>query len=89
MAHHLGIRGDIAGYRYRTLVSYAKNYGRYRDGDALKSTNTAILLEVNKHVPQWWDLDFSLSLGADLGTQFGNSYGVMFSVVKRGIIWNN
>lgn len=58
MAHHLGIRGDIAGYRYRTLVSYAKNYGRYRDGDALKSTNTAILLEVNKQVPQWWNLDF-------------------------------
>ena len=88
MAHHLGIRGDIAGYRYRTLVSYAKNYGRYRDGDALKSTNTAILLEVNKQVPQWWNLDFSLSLGADLGTQFGNSFGVMFSVAKRGIIWS-
>lgn len=87
MAHHIGIRGDIFGYRYRTLVSYAKNYGRYGDGDILKSVNTAFLLEVKKQVPQWWNLEFSLSLGADVGTQFGNSFGVMFSVTKRGIIW--
>jgi len=86
-AHHIGIRGDIDGYRYRTMVSYAKNYGRYRDGDNLKSTNTAILLEVKKQIPELWDLDVSLSLGADIGTQFGNSYGVMFSIAKRGIIW--
>nr|MBP7965323.1 hypothetical protein [Paludibacteraceae bacterium] len=86
-AHHLGIKGDVFGFRYRTLVSYAKNYGRYGDGDALKSTNTAILLEVKKQIPQAWNLDFSLSFGADIGTQFGNSYGVMFSVAKRGLIW--
>lgn len=86
-AHYLGIKGDVFGFRYRTLVSYAKNYGRYGDGDALKSTNTAILLEVKKQIPQAWNLDFSLSFGADIGTQFGNSYGVMFSVAKRGLIW--
>jgi hypothetical protein len=31
-------------------------------------------------------LDFSLAFGADIGSQFGNSYSVMFSVTKRGII---
>lgn len=87
MAHHIGIKGDIYGYRYRTLISHAKNYGRYADGDALKSTNTAILVEVKKQFPKAWNLDFSLSLGADIGSQFGNSFGVMFSVAKRGIIW--
>ena len=41
---------------------------------------------IKKQIPELWDLDISLSLGADIGTQFGNSYGVMFSIAKRGII---
>ncbi|MGI6471132.1 MAG: capsule assembly Wzi family protein [Paludibacteraceae bacterium] len=86
MAHHIGLKGNIYGYRYRTLVTYAENYGLYNDGDALKSTNTAILLEVKKQFPKAWNLDFSLAFGADIGSQFGNSYSVMFSVTKRGII---
>ena len=43
MVHHIG-KGNIYGYRYRTLVTYAENYGLYNDGDAPKSINTAILL---------------------------------------------
>ncbi len=88
VTHHIGIKGNIYGFRYRALVSHAKNYGRYADdNDLMKSQNTALLLEVKKHVPQAWNLDFSLSLGADIGTQFGNSFGVMISIAKRGIIW--
>ena len=32
-------------------------------------------------------MEFGLSLAADIGTQFGNSFGAMVSIAKRGIIW--
>ncbi len=89
MAHYFALKGDIYGFRYRALASYAKNYGTYSTGDATFSTNTALLLEVTKLVPQAWGLEFSLSLAADFGTQFGNDFGVMVSVAKRGIIWSS
>ncbi len=89
MAHYFAMRGDIYGFRYRAVASYAKNYGTYATGDATFSTNTALLLEVTKLVPQAWGLEFSLSLAADFCTQFGNDFGVMVSVAKRGIIWKS
>lgn len=86
MAHHIGIRGDIYGFRYRALCTYADNYGRYRR-DA-RSSNTAVLIEVKKTVEQAWGLEFGLALAGDFGTQYGNSFGAMISVCKQGIIKN-
>ncbi len=84
MMHFVGVQGDIYGYRYRLQASHAKNYGLYVA--PLETTNTALLLEVNKHVPQAWGLDFAVSLAADLGSQFGNSFGLLLSIRKQGII---
>ena len=86
--HHLGVRGDIYGFQYRFKASYARNYGNDNSSRAILSTNTALLLEVFKNVPQAWGLDFGLRLGADIGTQFGNSFGAQIMVCKRGIICN-
>lgn len=88
-AHLVGARGNIFGYRYRVLCSYAKNYGQYytNPGSQLLSTNTAWLLEVSKHVEKAWGLDFSVSLAGDAGSQFGNTFGVMLSVKKIGILY--
>lgn len=83
-AHHAGIRGDIYGYKYRVIVNHAENYGRYSKPD--RSSNTAVLLEVKKHVPQAWGLDFGLTLAGDFGTQYGNCFGAMLTVRKEGII---
>jgi hypothetical protein len=84
MAHHIGIRGDIYGYRYRVLVNHAENYGRY--SAPLRNNNTAVLMEVKKHVPQAWGLDFGVSLASDFGTQYGNCFGAMITISKRGLI---
>lgn len=84
MAHHVGLKGDIFGYRYRALFTYADNYGSY--GHPARSNNAAFLLEVKKHVPQAWGLDFGLSLAGDFGTQYGNMFGGMITISKRGII---
>lgn len=82
--HHVGVEGDIYGYEYRVLASFVKNYKKY--GSPYVSDNTAVLLEVRKHVERAWGLDFGLSVGMDYGSQFGNSVGVMFTIAKRGVI---
>lgn len=83
-AHHIGIRGDIFGFRYRLLGTFADNYGRY--AAPLRSNNTALLLEVKKNVPQAWGLDFGISLAGDFGTQYGNCFGAMLTISKQGLI---
>lgn len=84
MAHHVGVRGDIYGFRYRAICTYADNYGDYRG--PLRTHNTALLLEVKKNVPQAWNLEFGLAVGGDFGTQFGNTFGAMITVTKKGLI---
>lgn len=88
MAHYIGLRGDIFGFRYRLICSYAKNYGQYATNpySQLLSTNTSLLLEVNKHVEKAWGLDFGLSLGSDIGNQFGNTFGAMLTIRKQGLL---
>lgn len=84
--HHLGIRGNIHGFRYRLLCSHTRNFGNDNTSKQLLSTNSAVLLEVTKHVEKAWGLDFSLSLAGDFGSQFGNQLGAMFTIRKQGII---
>jgi len=84
--HHFGVRGDIYGFQYRFKASYARNYGDNSRSRAVLSDNTALLLEVYKHVPQAWGLDFGLRLAGDFGTQFGNQFGAQITIVKKGII---
>ena len=86
MVHHVGIRGDLYGFRYRVLVSYAQNYGTNVTKRDRLSENTALLLEVKKHVPQAWGLDFGLKLAGDFGTQWGNQFGAQITISKQGII---
>ena len=84
--HHFGVRGDIYGFIYRFKASYARNYGIDNTSRDVLNSNTALLLEVSKHVPQAWGLHFGLRLAADLGTQWGNQFGAQITIVKKGII---
>jgi hypothetical protein len=84
--HHIGIRGDIYGFKYRMLCSYARNYGNDNTSKLLLSTNTAALLEINKHVEKAWGLDFGIALACDFGSQFGHQVGAMLTIRKQGII---
>ena len=65
---------------------YVRNFGNNNTSKLLLSTNTATLLEVNKHVEKAWGLDFGISLAGDFGSQFGNQFGVMLTIRKQGII---
>ena len=68
------------------MGAYVQNYGNTNIHPTLQSTNTALLLEVQKHVEKAWGLDFSLSLAADIGNQFGNQFGAMLTIRKQGLI---
>lgn len=85
-AYHAGLKGDIYGFKYRVLCTYADNYGTYRA--PARNHNTAILMEVTKYVPQAWGLEFGLALAGDFGNQYGNQFGGMITVRKQGIIKN-
>ena len=83
-AHYAGLKGDIYGFQYRAACLYAENFGRY--AAPVYSTNTAVLLEVRKRVEQAWGLEFGVALSGDFGTQWGNAFGAMVTISKRGII---
>ena len=84
MAHHAGIRGDIYGFKYRVIVNHADNYGQHYA--PARSHNTAMLIEVKRHVKEAWGLDFGFCIAGDFGSQYGNVFGAMISVSKRGVI---
>ena len=86
--HHLGVRGDIYGYRYRVLATYARNYGNDNSLRDPLNHNTALMLEVRKQVEKAWGLEFGLRVAADLGTQWGNQWGAMLTIQKKGLICN-
>ena len=86
LVHHVGIRGDIYGFRYILKASHARNYGNDNTSRVLQSNNTALFLAIEKHVEQAWGLDFGLRLAADVGSQWGNQFGAQITISKRGIL---
>ncbi|NDV47645.1 hypothetical protein D0T49_11365 [Paludibacter sp. 221] len=92
--HHVGINGDIFGYRYRFFTSVSKSYGTYSSvfGETMKCTS--ILLEVNKVFPKLCNIEAACSLAADFGktpvvernavVNGGNSFGLCVSIRKQG-----
>lgn len=84
--HFIGLRGDIYGFKYIVKASYARNYGNDNTRRDPLSQNTALLLEVNKHVEQAWGLDFGMRLAADIGNQWGNLFGTQLTISKQGIL---
>lgn len=84
MAGYFGVKGDIYGFRYRFVAQHTENWGTYRMPS--RSHNTALMLEVQKHVEKAWGMDFSISLASDIGNQFGNTFGALITIRKQGLI---
>jgi len=86
--HHLGVEGDVCGYRYKALCSLSKNYGSYWAPYSEMIRNTSLLLEVKKQFPKLSNIELGCSVGADIGRLYGNSIGCMVSVRKRGNLFS-
>ena len=85
-AHHVGIEGQIAGYDYKLLSSFSKNYGIYKAPLNLK--NTSIMFEIYKTFPKIFNLQLGGTIAADYGNLYGNSFGCMISIKKIGKLFN-
>lgn len=87
-AWHIGVGGDICGFEYKLLATHVRNWGRYNNSDWYieKNHNTALLLDIQKHVKKAWDLQFGIRMAADIGTQWGNQFSMMCVVTKQGLI---
>lgn len=89
IVHHIGVEGDVLGYRYKFLSSFSKNYGTYSVPLATYGVkNTSLLLEVNKQFPALSNIQIGCSVGADFGKLYGNSVGCLFSIKKTGNLFN-
>lgn len=82
--HHIGIEGSIAGFEYRTLCSFSKNYGSYGEPYVPMKENLSSLLEVKKHLQKFSNIDAGISVSSDRGELYGNSIGFQFSIRKTG-----
>ena len=87
MTHHLSITGDIFGFNYLLRYANSKYYRRELYSSGVMATNNSILLSVQKMVPQAWNLNFSLSLAADWGDVYGNTFGAMVTISRSGLIY--
>lgn len=85
--HHIALRGDIYGFKYLVRYSHSNNFGSYDTPN--NSVNNAFYCKVQKYVPQAWDLNFGIAVGGNVGSQFGNSFGAMFTISRSGIIWKS
>jgi hypothetical protein len=86
--HHIGVEGDIVGYKYKALCSLSKNYGTYGASYPEMIRNTSLLLEVKKQFPKLSNIELGCSVGTDIGRLYGNSIGCMVSVRKRGNLFS-
>ena len=85
--HHIALKGDIYGFNYLVRYSHSRNFGTYEL--PMRTYNNAVYCGVQKFVPQAWGFSFGVAVGADWGTQFGNSFGAMVTVARSGIIWKS
>ena len=82
--HHFGIEGNVAGYEYRYLTSFSKNYGTYGSPYPEMVPTTSMMLEVKKHFPKLMNIQCAVSIAVDEGKLVGNSVGCLFSIRKTG-----
>lgn len=87
-AHHFGIEGEINAFRYRILTTYSKNYGSYPNPYAEMKDNTSMLVEVNRKFAELANIEVGLSIAADGGKLYGNTWGCMLSIRKSGLIFS-
>ncbi|MFP4448824.1 MAG: capsule assembly Wzi family protein [Bacteroidales bacterium] len=84
VAHHLGITGYInRNIKYRNLLTYSRNFGTNKNPYTPRKEQFHWLLEVNKNLG-FHGLEAGVAIALDIGEMYGDNFGVMISLVKRG-----
>ena len=87
MTHNVALNGDIYGFKYLLRYSNSNYYRRELYPTGVLAHNSSFLLAVEKFVPQAWNLNFALSIAADWGDVYGNSFGALFTISRSGLIY--
>ena len=86
LAHHVGLEGSLGSQTwYRTLVTYARNYGRHREPFLEVAEQLSLMLEITHRMPRG-GLLMGVSFGADRGGLYGNNIGFMLNVQKQLVL---
>ena len=87
MTHNVALNGDIYGFKYLLRYSNSNYYRRELYPTGVLAHNSSFLFAVEKFVPQAWNLNFALSIAADWGDVYGNSFGALFTISRSGLIY--
>lgn len=85
--NYLALAGRISAIDYKAMYSHSLNFGTYTV--PVKTDNQAFLLKAEKRLHSLWNIDLAVSLAADFGSQFGNNYGFMMQVSKKGTFFGS
>ena len=87
-AHHFGIEGKFGITNYRALATFSKSYGTYSSPTYPAKTLNSFLIEISRLVPQTNGIEGTVHLAGDYGSFYGNSFGLMIGIRKRGDLFN-
>jgi len=84
-AHHIGLEGFIAPeLNYRGLFTYSRNYGTFNEPFDEPIDQLSLMVELTRPLP-WYELEAGITLAGDIGRMYGDNYGVMLNLRKRGV----
>ncbi len=79
-AHHLGLKGHLGPRtRYRSLITYSRNYGTHNDPFDQRKDQVSGMLELTRQL-DFLQLEAGITLAADRGAMYGDNYGVMLQL---------
>lgn len=82
LAHHIGLEGNVReNIKYRSLLTYSRNYGTFNDPFPVPYEQFSIMLEFISRLP-WYGLDANLTIAGDSGRMYGDNYGIYLSLSK-------
>lgn len=81
VANHIGVTGQIEGWRYKTLLTYSRNHGTYFRPQS-RLDQFSMLFEA--HGPLWtrYNLSGRIGIAGDIGKVFDKRIGLMV-----GLAW--
>lgn len=87
VGHHVGTEGFIGPVRYRTFVTYTRNYGTYHDRERSENfqfeggpEQISGLVELSIDNLPTDQMTLNLSLGLDYGQMYDNSMGILAGI---------
>ena len=84
IAHHLGFEGYIGEkIKYRNLFTFSMNFGRNGRPYEPRRDQFNWMLELRRPL-EFYGMQAGITLAADVGEMYGDNFGVMVEVVKRG-----